>query len=276
MEPGRLHLGMPTLIELPDLAANVDLCQRLGLSFIEFNTDLPANQPDALPADALAGIRRQHGLDFTLHLPEKLDLGAFQGDIRQGHLACAMKLIEWAGQAGMTKATMHLNPGVYFTLPAQRVWLYEKHQADYLANLTGSMDRLVEWCRRCGVLLLVDNLGHRMPFVSATLAALLARYNKGLGLTWDVGHDAAVAYGDSPFIRQHLDRVAHMHLHDFDGKSAHQPLMTGSVDVRAFLDIARTHGLSVVLETKTPEALAASVANLRSAGIITASRYLSL
>jgi hypothetical protein len=38
-------LGMPTLIELPLLAASVDLCRRLGLSFIELHADLPSCSP---------------------------------------------------------------------------------------------------------------------------------------------------------------------------------------------------------------------------------------
>ena len=41
---GTIHLGMPTLIELDGLEANVDLCRRLGLAFIELNWTGPADR----------------------------------------------------------------------------------------------------------------------------------------------------------------------------------------------------------------------------------------
>jgi hypothetical protein len=41
---GTINLGMPTLIELDGLEANVDLCRRLGLAFIELNWTGPADR----------------------------------------------------------------------------------------------------------------------------------------------------------------------------------------------------------------------------------------
>jgi sugar phosphate isomerase/epimerase len=68
--------GMPTLLELDGLEAQVALAQRLGLSFVEINLDLPDYGPEALAAESLAKLGRDAGIAFTLHLPERLDLAA--------------------------------------------------------------------------------------------------------------------------------------------------------------------------------------------------------
>ncbi|MFA6132861.1 MAG: TIM barrel protein [Phycisphaerae bacterium] len=264
-----LQLGMPTLIALPDLQANVDLCRQLGLGFVELNMDLPAYQPKSLPVEEIIDIRRRYGVDFTLHMPERLDVGCFHEDVREGYIACALAIIDWAGKAGISKINMHMSRGVYFTLPEGKVWLYEKHRELYLANLRSSMDKMMAAAQRANMTVLIENTGNfSLCFMQEAIEDLLVRYKGRVGLTWDTGHDAEVGYSDSPFIRRHVDSLRHMHLHDFDGKSAHQPLLTGSVDVPAFLNLARQRSVSVVLETKTPAALTTSVQNLRSARLI--------
>lgn len=264
-----LCFGMPTLIELSDMAANIDICRRLGLNFVELNMDLPACQPELLPAEQVRTWRDNHAIDFTVHMPERLDLAAFQRNIRNGQVACVKSIIDWASRAGIGKLTMHMNPGVYFTLPQQRVWLYRQHRPTYMANLLESMDEIVPCAARVGVTLLIENTGeYGQDFLVEAVEGLLSRYDTQVGLTWDVGHDAESGYKDSPFIRRHLDRVAHMHLHNFDGKSAHQPLLTGSVDILAMIDVARQHQANVVIETKTVQSLTASVGALKARGIM--------
>ena len=44
----RLILGMPTMAELPDLEANVDLARRLRLDLVEVNMNLPQDGPERL------------------------------------------------------------------------------------------------------------------------------------------------------------------------------------------------------------------------------------
>ena len=100
---------MPTLIELPDLEANIELCQKLGLSFIELNMNCPAYNPQSLPAERLRQLKKEAGVGFTLHLPEEIDLASFQPSIRQGHLSCCKEAIAWAGEAGISIVNLHLN-----------------------------------------------------------------------------------------------------------------------------------------------------------------------
>ena len=58
---GHLKLGMPTLIELADLEANVALARRLGMAFVELNMNAPEYSPQPLPAERLERKRYGHG-----------------------------------------------------------------------------------------------------------------------------------------------------------------------------------------------------------------------
>ncbi|NLF31837.1 MAG: sugar phosphate isomerase/epimerase [Planctomycetes bacterium] len=184
-----LSFGMPTLVELPDVAANAALCRRLGLAFVELNMDLPACQPEALPVDDVRRWREREGVEFTVHLPERLDLAAFQREVRRGHVACATTVVDWAGRAGIRRLTMHLAAGVYFTLPDQRVWLYRRHREAFKAHLLDAFDAIVPHVERIGARLLIENDGRfGEDFIADAVETLLDRYGPQLGLTWDVGH----------------------------------------------------------------------------------------
>ena len=129
-----IKLGMPTLIELPSVEANVQLCRKLGLSFVELNMNLPEYRPEVLPADRVRAVTGETGVGFTLHLPEELDLASFHPAIREGHLRCCTDAIRWAGECGVKVVTLHLHSGVYFTLPDRRRWVYEQHREQFLSR----------------------------------------------------------------------------------------------------------------------------------------------
>ncbi len=257
------RFGMPTLVELPDLEANVEVCRQLGLSFIELNMNLPEFLPEALGADKLKSVREKTGIDFTLHLPEELDLAAFSHPTRQGHLKCCLEALAWAAEAGITIVNMHLNYGVYFTLPDRKVWLYEKHFDEFLSNLRASFRELLADERSSGVTICLENAGvmFQTEFGREAISSILALSDR-IGLTWDIGHDAASGYGARPLFESMTDRIAHVHLHDSDGSNSHQVLFTGAVDVAGTVELAKRLGVAVVIEVKTVESLTESVKQL--------------
>jgi sugar phosphate isomerase/epimerase len=258
---------MPTLIEFDDLGANVDLCRRIGLSFIELNMNSPLFSPAALPAAQLRQVAGESGLEFTLHLPEELDLASFQTPIRDGHLEVAEAAVAWAAEAGIALVNVHFGSGIYFTLPDRRVWIYDKYRPEFLARLEESWARLMEAADHNGVTVCIENCGDlSRSFVLEGVEHLLDLH-PSLRLTWDTGHDAAAGYPDTAFIREHTPRVAHTHLHDADGHDSHRPLFTGTVDVPAALKFARENDLRVAIEVKTAAALETSVRELDARGL---------
>ena len=75
---------MPTLIEFKTLKQNVDLCKELGLDFIELNMNLPICLPENLSHQEIRHITKEYGIEFTVHLPEEIDLSSFHPAIRLG------------------------------------------------------------------------------------------------------------------------------------------------------------------------------------------------
>ncbi|MCK4850563.1 MAG: sugar phosphate isomerase/epimerase [Phycisphaerae bacterium] len=264
----KFALGMPTLIELPELEANIELCRKLGLSFVELNMNCPAYNPQSLGAERLSQLNRETGVGFTLHLPEEIDLASFQPSIRQGHFSCCKEAIAWAGEAGISIVNLHLNSGVYFSLPDQRVWLYEKYKSDFLSALEAAFDELLKLAEAQRVTVCIENGGNfGRSFVREALDKLLATADGWLGLTWDVGHDAGSGFAERAVFEQLQERISHMHIHDWDGTRAHQILFSGKVDVAAMLGLAKQLDVGVVIETKTVESLVESVRRLDERGM---------
>ena len=156
---------------------------------------------------------------------------------------------------------LHLNPGVYFTLPDRKVWLYERYRDRFLPALEGSFRAMLDGARAAEVTVCIENAGAEFstPFIREALGRLLGLDQHGIGLTWDVGHDAASGFKAKPVFDEHPDRIAHMHLHDYDGRTSHQVLFTGNVDVGATLSLAKRRDIGVVIETKTVDGLEESV-----------------
>jgi len=61
-----MQLGMPILIELPDLEANAKLALELGLDFMELSMCLPAYQSEMLHGEVFKRMHLSKGTYFTL------------------------------------------------------------------------------------------------------------------------------------------------------------------------------------------------------------------
>lgn len=255
-------LGMPALIEMPDLHRLVDLCQELELSFIELNMNMPDNCPEALDPLEVRDISRSTGIEFTLHSPDELDLGSLHPTVRDGHLSRMREALGWSSQAGVRVINMHMSPGIYFTLPDRRVWIYEQYIDEFTANLWRAYKEIIPLAKASGVQICTENVNNfDLPFIAQAIDELC--YMDSFYLTWDVGHDARSDFREQKLLFKHVDRVKHMHLHDYNGKSDHQVPGTGILDIPGYLSFAREHDVRVLVEVKTPQALRESVKAVR-------------
>ncbi|WP_409346485.1 sugar phosphate isomerase/epimerase family protein [Paenibacillus sp. MBLB4367] len=259
-----MKLGMPSLIEYGTLEENAALCRELELDFIELNMNLPICMPESLPSTSIRFIREQYGIDFTIHLPEELDLSSFHPAIRKGHVERCKESLIWASEAGIRTLNMHLNTGIYFTLPHEKVWINESFENRFAELLEESCTELYPLAESYGIELCIENTcNFHIPFVRRTIDRL-ARQFRPFSLTWDAGHDAKTNFQEQPVFEAYNDRIRHMHLHDFNGKSDHLPLFTGHVPIRERLRLAEENNISVVIEVKTSEALKQSIRLLRN------------
>jgi sugar phosphate isomerase/epimerase len=258
---------MPALIEYSSLEENVALCTRLGFDFIELNMNMPYSFPENLPAEKVREAAETNGIEFTLHAHDEVDLASFHDSVREGHVRRCAQALEWCAESGAKLLNIHINRGVYFTLPNRQVWIYDQYRDQFKETLLESMAYLIDLGRSNGVTVCTENSSNfHLPFVTDALEEL-ARLD-GFSITWDTGHDAKVAYAERPILMRHKDRITHMHLHDYDGKSDHQVLMTGEIDIPGMLDFAQERNARVLVETKTAMSLQQSMGRLKQAGLI--------
>jgi sugar phosphate isomerase/epimerase len=259
-----IDLGMPTLIEMPDIDETIELCKQLRLDFIELNMNMPEFCPESLPASYLKEMSRKAGIEFSVHMPDDTDLASFHDPIREGHVRRFGETARWAAEAGARLINLHLSPGIFFTLPDRKVWIYERYYDKFLGNLKEAYGKVIDYASDFGLLVCTENVTNfHIPFVAQAvddLCAALPRFY----LTWDIGHDAKTGYLEKPVLMRHQDRIKHMHLHDYNGKSDHQIPFTGQIDIMGALRFAAEREASVLIETKTAEALAESVSAVRA------------
>lgn len=253
-------IGMPTLLELTSLDATVEFCKRSGLGLIELNMTRPEFLPSSLPSGQLMRVAERDRIEFTLHLAEEVDLASFHDDVREAWIRNTVDTLKWAKDGGIVLATMHMAGGVHYTLPNSRVWLHAEYMDTYLTRMRDALGR-VHSEMPADLCLCVENCGDfALPFIRRVLD------ENELSITWDIGHDAASGFSDTPYIREHVDRVRHMHLHDVRDGRSHQSLCTGSVAIDEALGFARERQIRVIIEVKTVESLRESIGQLRERG----------
>ncbi len=266
-----MQFGMPTLIENDTLADNIALCRELGLSFVELNMNFPEYQVEKLEwTDLLAKMGEEAGVYFTIHLDENLNVADFNPRVSGAYLETVRRTIEVAKKLVPLKnrfgdpsqpltINMHMHHGIYITLPDRKVQLYERYFPVYVDAIERFRDLCTEWIGDSDVRIVVENTDGFKNYEMRAIELMLM--SPVFGLTWDIGHSKGIKEIDVPFIREHEDRLLHMHVHDATEQGRnHLALGDGELNLAERLATAERHNTRCVLETKTIEALQKSVA----------------
>ncbi|OJU09456.1 MAG: hypothetical protein BGN88_10025 [Clostridiales bacterium 43-6] len=258
-----MQFGMPTLIEIKSIEECAALCKSLGLAFIELNMNLPEYQADRLDATALRQIANEYGIYYTIHLDENLNPCDFNDKVATAYTETVLQTIETAKQLGVPVLNMHMNPGVWFTLPDKKVFLFEEYKTEYLHKLAYFRDKCTVAVGNADIKICIENTrSFQLDFVEKSISRLLE--SPVFGLTFDIGHNAGDSFKQQPVIEHNINRLCHMHLHDYEKtRGDHLPLGEGELDLPKYLEIAKTHNCRVVLETKTIAGLKESVQWIR-------------
>jgi sugar phosphate isomerase/epimerase len=258
----QLLFGMPTLIERPGIRESVKLCTELGLDFIELNMNLPQYQIGIMDADELRKSATANGIFLTIHLDENLNICDFNNRVADAYRHTVFGTIDLAKRMDVDILNMHMAPGIWFTLPDKRVYLFDLYKDRYLEKLKLFRDQCEKAIGGSGIRICVENSGGYHAYLQDGVEMLLE--SQVFALTWDVGHDQAIQNSDSAFINSHASRVAHMHIHDAIGSSNHLVLGSGEVDLADRIRFAKEHGCRCVIETKSVDGLKASVSFLKT------------
>lgn len=253
-----MDYGMPTLIELETLRENAALCQSLGLQFIELNMNLPQYTGEVFQnLDYLKELAKEYGIYYTIHLDENLNVCDFNSRVAEAYEETVYETLKAAIRLGVPLLNMHMQEGVYFTLPDKKVYLFEKYKELYHRKLEQFRNRCTEIIGNNRLVVSIENTDGYLPFQKEGIERMLE--SPVFTLTWDIGHSHAAGKADEEYILKHKERLKHFHIHDAFGKKNHLTLGTGEINLAEKLSIAKDTRSRCVLETKTAQSLKESV-----------------
>lgn len=253
-----MDFGMPTLIENRDLEENISLCKELDLQFVELNMNFPMYQIQQLEqTERLKKLADENKIYFTIHLDENLNICDFNTLVADAYLETVERALKAAHEIGAPLLNMHMNHGIYITLPDRKVRLFSEYREEYLAAIHRFRRMCEDIAGNSDVKICIENTDGYMDFEKKAIEELLE--SDMFALTWDIGHSHTCGNVDEEFLMEHKDRLYHFHIHDGLGNKNHQTLGTGEIDLEQRLGIAWACGRRCVVETKTIEALRESV-----------------
>lgn len=266
-----MQFGMPTLVENRTLEENIALCKRLGLSFIELNMNFPEYQLNQLErVNALLEAANSAGIYYTIHLDENLDIANFNQLVSSAYLETVQRTIEVAKKLICLRdrygdvsqplvLNMHMNHGIYITLPDQKVQMYERNFDTYRNSYFLFRKLCEKWIGSADIVISIENTDLFRDHEKKVIEQLL--HSSAFCLTWDIGHSKAAGERDRSFLETHQAKLCHFHIHD--GTEAppknHLALGDGEIELEKRLQLAKKRNARCVLETKTAAALEKSV-----------------
>lgn len=266
-----MNYGMPTLIENKTLDENIELCGKLGLSFIELNMNFPEYQIDKLEnVEQFIKKAEEAGIYYTIHLDENLNIADFNPLVRNAYLETVRRTIEvakhfvrlknqYGNQEQSLTINMHMHHGIYVTLPDKKVQMYERDFPTYMAAFAQFAGLCKQWIGQSDIKIAIENTSGFQEYEKKAIEYML--HEDCFVLTWDIGHSKATKEEDVPFLLQHKSRIKHFHIHD--GREVppknHLALGDGEINLIERLKLAEECNARCVIETKTIESLKRSV-----------------
>ncbi|MBQ3024470.1 MAG: sugar phosphate isomerase/epimerase [Spirochaetaceae bacterium] len=270
-----MHFGMPTLIELNSLKENVELCKKLKLNFIELNMNIPLFSVLGIEdennfelkkiIDELNFYQKEFGIYFTIHLDENFNFADSNIYIKNAYLKTLKAVIKNSKKINCPIINMHLNKGIYFTLPTEKVFLFEKYKEEF----NNSLEEFIKFCNceisDSNIFISIENTDGWTDFEKKSIEKILM--NKNFSLTFDIGHSQAIGNIDQDFILKNKSKLKHFHIHDGTLPNAatkqfgknHLQLGTGNINLKEKIYLAKETNSRCVIETKTVESLVESV-----------------
>lgn len=267
MDTGKLKFGMPTLIETESPEDAMRLCSELGLDFVELNMNLPQYQAEGLEnTEYLKSLQQKYQVGYTIHLDENLNVCDFNQAVAVAYTETVERAVCAAKALGASVLNMHMNHGVYFTLPDRKILLFERYFEQYMQSWKNFRAVCEQAAEGADITICIENTDGYTEYEKEAIEFLLE--SRVFGLTWDIGHSHGVEDIDEGFIMSHQDKLRHFHIHDGLGRKNHMTLGTGEIDLGQRLHIADKCGCRCVVETKTTKSLKESVDWLAAHGYI--------
>lgn len=260
-----MKFGMPNLVECASLLECAELAKAEGLDFIEINMSFPEFIPARFDIENANKIAKEYGLFYTIHVDEALNPFDFNKSVSDCYFTVMRDTIRTARKINAKVLNLHLQKGIYVTLPEKVILLTDVYKDEYLGAVKSFIAMCEEEIGDSEIKISIENVDSN-PFSTSQLTALeLFLESKVFCLTLDTGHECKLNYKDSHVYEKYPDKLLHMHLHDCKTGSPHLPLGVGEVDIDKKL--TQHMGDTTLIEVKTVEGLIESVKYLRKRGI---------
>lgn len=244
-----MKFGMPTLLEYSSLSDCVSAAASFGLDFVEVNLSFPGYTAEDLSADDLNALAKKHGIFYTFHADEGLNPFDFTPSVSECYFDIMRKTIRLAKGVGAPIVNLHLQKGVYVTLPSGVVLLTDAYFSDYIKRVEAFIRLCEDEIGDAPLKIAIENVDSN-PFTKSQISALeLFMKSPVFALTLDTGHELCLNFADTHVFEKYPEKLAHMHLHDAVGKSAHLPFGKGEVNIDKKLDMAKD--ITCLIEVKT-------------------------
>lgn len=140
-------------------------------------------------------------------------------------------------------------------LSERKAYLFKEYPNEYRQKLIAFRDTCTAAVGNADIKICIENTrSFQLDYVEEGILLLLE--SPVFGLTFDIGHNAGNNFQQQPVIERNINRLCHMHLHDYERtRGDHLPLGEGELDLIKYLDIAKKHNFRAVLEVKTVEGL---------------------
>lgn len=254
-----MKIGMPTLVECNSIYENTKLCKNLGLDFVELNLDLPYCFPENCD---IKKLKKEFDIDYTIHLSEKIDIGDLNSNLRKFYISEIERIVNFGvTKANIKKYNLHIDPGIHFSLPDKKIFIYEQYLEEYKNAVNNSCMKLSEIAKKYDVIILFENV--KIESYTKYAVDIIAKYDN-LFFTLDLGHN--IRYGNiaKNLFFQYPEKIKHIHMHDYDGSKDHQQLGSGILNIENELSYAVQNNIDILIEVKREQELKDSVNTIKN------------
>jgi sugar phosphate isomerase/epimerase len=251
-----------------------------GFMHVELLLDVDMKPLQTLNDETISTLNQfatTHGISYSGHLPYKyVDISSLNEPIRKASVSVIKRAIEIADRIGVDKLVLH--PAGSETKGFDNAWypatvgVRKEIINDMVSQLQISLKEILSTqdSRR----ICLENL----PYLDYTpFESVVSDFD--LGVCLDVGH--CILRKDDPvdFFKKYSDRVGVIHFHDvilYDTGNGsklldHEPLGSGIVDIKRFLDTLQSYSFngSIVLEHLEEQKALKSIEYLKSRNYLT-------
>lgn len=239
-----MKFGMPTLLEFKSIEENVSFAKNLNLDFIELNMDLPYCK--------INKNLKNYDIEFTIHISENYDFFTFDKNLRNFYINELKKIIINGKKYNIKKYNIHLNKGIYFSLPDKKTFINDEFFDEYIKIVKEICKTLNSLAKKYNIEI---NFENTIINFAIKKAIEIINSNDYLGFTLDIGHNEKDNNIALESFKQ--NKIRHIHIHDYDGKNDHLEIGSGIIDFKKYdMLIEKNH---CVIELKRSNELINSI-----------------